>query len=72
MNPADYIQLGLAAAVAIVLVRYMVLSNTRSQRFTQELIENHLQHNTAALDELRGAVRELTSAIHSGKFDSKA
>ena len=56
MGMNEIVQLGFAVAVGAAAVRYLIVSARRQQQFLQRLVENHLAHNTAALNELTKAV----------------
>ena len=52
----DIVELGFAIAVAGAVVAYLIGQAKQNQRFLQRLVENHLEHNTRALNELSKAV----------------
>ena len=56
MGTNDIVQLGFAIAVGGAVVRYLIVSARHQQKFLQRLVENHLEHNTLALNELAKAV----------------
>ena len=60
-------QLGFAFAVGIAVVSYLIWSGRQTQRFMQRLVENHLDHNTAAVSELIKTIAELRNWLgHNG------
>ena len=56
METANIVELGFAVTVGGAVVTYLISSARRQQQFLQGLVENHLAHNTAALNELTKAV----------------
>ena len=59
MGVNEIVQLGFAVAVGGAVVRYLIVSARRQQQFLQRLVENHLAHNTKALDSLTTAITAL-------------
>ena len=45
------------------MLRYLIKSNERMATRYEELVENHLQHNTAALIELKNVLQEVKDAL---------
>ena len=63
MNLPDWIELGFAVTIGLAVVRYLIWSVRTQQRFMQNLVENHLKHNTVAIGELTTAIRTLTECV---------
>ena len=63
MNTEHYIELGFAIAVAGAMIRYLMVSATRQRVFLQNLVSNHLTHNTEALLRLESAIQRLTDTL---------
>lgn len=59
MNEESVVNLGYAIAVGGAVVGFLLWSARQQQRFLQRLVENHLAHNTKALNELAKAVTAL-------------
>ena len=55
-------QYGFAVAVGGALVGFLIWSARRQQAFLQDLVTNHMAHNTAALLLIKDAVKEAVAA----------
>ena len=59
MQIPDIAELGFAIAVGGAVVAYLITQAKQNQRFLQRLVENHLEHNTKALNGLTAAITAL-------------
>lgn len=67
MNLSDWLELGVAASIGLSVVRYLIWAVRTQQRFMQQLVENHLKHNTDAVNELCLAINALTECVREKK-----
>mgnify|MGYP001593011991 FL=1 len=52
-------------AAAGMMLRYIIRRSEQMAKDYKELVTNHLQHNTAAMVELRSTIEELTTWLRS-------
>lgn len=63
MNWTDYSQVVAVVLAGVAALKVLLGMMKRQEKFLERLVENHLAHNTKALEELRLAVKELGLAL---------
>ena len=59
MDTINVKEFGFAVAIGVALVGSLIWSSRKQQAFLQNLVENHLAHNTAAIQALTEAISVL-------------